>query len=115
MFGRRAKRKWKPRVNLAVASHLEFEVVTYGQEPTDCQGFNAVCAARTNALLRYFDLDDDKNFLRNVALRSWLGIKGVDKRCFGEWSLPGDVQEGGKIMEEEKQICCLFPPEGELQ
>ena len=36
MFGRRAKRKWEPGVDLTIASHLEFVVVVCEQEPADC-------------------------------------------------------------------------------
>ena len=49
-------------MDLIVVSHLEFVVVVYWQEPTDCWIFNAVCAARVNALLRHFNLDDNKDF-----------------------------------------------------
>ena len=61
---RRAKHKWEPGVDLTVASPLEFVVVVYGQEPTDCWGFDAVCAARVDALMRHFNLDDKKDFGR---------------------------------------------------
>ena len=64
MFRRRIKHKWELRVDLTVASYLEFVVVAYRQEPIDCWGFDTVYAARVNALLKYFDLDDDKDFER---------------------------------------------------
>ena len=69
MFGRRARCKWESGVDSTVASHLELAVVAYEQEPTNCWDFDAVCAARVNALLKHFDLDDDNNFMRDDALR----------------------------------------------
>ena len=59
-------------MNSTVASHLELVVVVYGQEATDRWGFNAVCVARVDALLRHFDLDGGNNFMRGVAVQSWL-------------------------------------------
>ena len=53
------------------ASHLEFVIVAYGQEPTNCQSFDAVCAARVNALLKNLDFLYNNNFMRSVALQSW--------------------------------------------
>ena len=64
MFGRRTKLKWEPGIDLIVASHLKFVVVAYGQEPTACWDFDAVCVARVNVLLKHFNLDDDKDFWR---------------------------------------------------
>ena len=66
-------------------------MVAYGQEPTDCWGFNAVCVARVDALLRHFDLDDDNNFMRSVVLRSWLEFKSVDRHCLGDGCCLEDV------------------------
>ena len=61
MFGRRVKCKWEPRVNLIIVSHLEFVVIAYEQEPTNCWGFNAICAVKVNTLLRHSNLDDNKD------------------------------------------------------
>ena len=112
MFGRRAKCKREPGVDLTVASHLEFVVIAYGQEPIDCQGFNAVCAASVNALLKHFNLDDDKDFLRDVALLSWLGLKDVGRHCSRGWLLPRGCVGRRKKKRKEKQISCLYLPGG---
>ena len=66
-------------------------MIAYGQEPTDCWCFDAVCAATVNALLRHFDLDDDKNFMRNVVLRSWLRLKNVNRHCLKDGHCLEDV------------------------
>ena len=84
MLGRCAKCKWELGMNSTVTSHLELVVVVYGQEPIDWGGFDAVCTARVNALLRHYDLDDNKDFMRDVTLQSWLGLEDVNRRWLRE-------------------------------
>ena len=114
MFRRHAKCKWKPRVDLTVASHLEFVMVAYGQEPTDCWGFDTVCAARVDALLRHFDLNDNKDFMRDVALQNWLGLEGVNRHCLGGWLLPGGCAGRRKKKGKRKADLLLIYPCGVL-
>ena len=81
MFRWRAKCKQELGVNLTVASHQELVVITYEQGLVHCWGFDTVCAARVDAFLRHFDWDGNKDFMKNVALQSWLRLDSVGRRC----------------------------------